>query len=438
MPRPPSASWHKGANCWSSAVGDVGENGRRKPIYFREIPFGAKGSPNYRKAQDELRKYLDARDARKQRGLDHTIGDLSRLYLLWLKPRVEAGRTKASTYLSVLKALKKLRALTIAPGRLVRDQVAREFTATDLARLVEGLRDVGHKPNYIGRLVASLQAILNWAAKPLHGRDPEQLLDRNPVARFQHEATRAPQSADRFADDEEVAAFLKWGYARAEKLGGLAGRFERATFNLIEVASLTGARPGELRIAEWPDFEAKAVFIAELGEWWGRIKLDPTRWKSGAKTGKAREIFLPPVAVAIVEALAANPDRHPRFVFTHKRGMQANARGATNPQHGEVWSPSALPNKICHLRRRAILDGVPLIDQGENRFVMYRLRHTAAAKLLMAGVDVGTVARLLGTSTGMIETTYGSYTSDHLAKAASRGLGRMTPPSENPSSKEIG
>ena len=39
----------------------------------------------------------------QQRGVDHTLGDLSRLYLLWLKSRVKAGRYKPLTYGSVLK-----------------------------------------------------------------------------------------------------------------------------------------------------------------------------------------------------------------------------------------------------------------------------------------------------------------------------------------------
>ncbi len=181
-------------------------------------------------------------------------------------------------------------------------------------------------------------------------------------------------------------------------------------------------------MTEFTDFEAKAVFIAELYQWWGRIQLDPSRWKSGGKTGKPREVFLPPARVAIIQAIEAIPDRHPRFIFTHKRGMMANLRGSTEASHGEIWSASALPNKICFLRYKAILDGLPLVDKGENRFVLYRLSHTAAAKLLMAGVDVGTVARLLGTSTRMIESTYGSYTSGHLTKAASKGLGRLARP----------
>ena len=60
---PSVASWHEGAKCWSSAIGEIGENGRRRPVYFRDIPFGAKGNANHRKAQDEFRKYPEARDA---------------------------------------------------------------------------------------------------------------------------------------------------------------------------------------------------------------------------------------------------------------------------------------------------------------------------------------------------------------------------------------
>ena len=81
----------------------------------------------------------------------------------------------------------------------------------------------------------------------------------------------------------------------------------------------------------------------------------------------------------------------------HKRGPLAAGRATTDPKHGDPWSAESLPTKICSLRRQAILAGVPLQNKGDGPFVLDRLRHTAAAKLLMAGVDVGTVARLLGT-----------------------------------------
>jgi integrase len=433
MPRTPQASWHKGAKAWCSAVGDLGENGRRKPVYFREIPYGSKNSTAYRKAQEALRAFLDARDARSVRGDDPTFYDLSKAYLLWLKGRVERGKAKPLTLRGHLKAIKKFRALEFAPNRIYRNKVAREMNATELALTVQALTEVdrgddrprGYAPNYIARIVASVQAVLNWAADPLPGREPESLIDRNPVAKFTHEATQAAHSPDRYAQASEVKAFLDWGYARAEVIGGLAGRFERITIDLVKVSYLTGTRPGELRVAERGDFEAKAVYLEQLGQWWGRIRLDPSRWKSGSKTKKAREIFLPPEAVAIVEAILALPDHHPRFIWTHRRGNHSGDRGATVATHGEPWSDSALPNKVCRLRRLAIADGVELENVGENRFVLYRLRHTRAADLLMAGVDISTVAKLLGTSVAMIERTYASFTISHLAEAAGKGLGNL-------------
>ena len=244
----------------------------------------------------------------------------------------------------------------------------------------------------------------------------------NPLARFRHEATAAAHSPDRYATADEVRAFLDWGYARADAMGGLAGRFERLTIDLVRVAYLTGTRPGELRVAERGDFEPKAVFLEPVGEWWGRLRLDPSRWKSGSKTRKAREVFLSPEAVAIVESILALPGHHPRFLWTHRRGNNWKARGSPAATHGEPWSDSALPNKICTLRRAAIKDGIKLEDTGPNRFVLYRLRHTRAADLLMAGVNIATVAKLLGTSVAMIEKTYSSFTTTHLAMAAGKGL----------------
>ena len=68
MPRAPSVGWHAGARAWTSAVGEVGKNGRRKPVYFREIPYGPRNSANHRRAQDALKAFLDARDSRRERG----------------------------------------------------------------------------------------------------------------------------------------------------------------------------------------------------------------------------------------------------------------------------------------------------------------------------------------------------------------------------------
>ena len=47
----------------------------------------------------------------------------------------------------------------------------------------------------------------------------------------------------------------------------------------------------------------------------------------------------------------------------------------------------------------------------------YDLRHTFISEALIGGVDPLTVARLVGTSLGMISMTYGKLIEDHATRA---------------------
>jgi integrase len=70
--------------------------------------------------------------------------------------------------------------------------------------------------------------------------------------------------------------------------------------------------------------------------------------------------------------------------------------------------------------KQAIDAGVPLLkDEGPDRLICYRWRHTAASKLLMDGVPIAVVADLLGTSAQMIAKVYGRILDEPLANAAS-------------------
>jgi integrase len=68
----------------------------------------------------------------------------------------------------------------------------------------------------------------------------------------------------------------------------------------------------------------------------------------------------------------------------------------------------------------------PPPDEGENRLVNYRWRHTAISTLLMLGVDVATVAELTGTSPDMIYKFYGHLLDEHLRGAAEKLMGRKS------------
>lgn len=441
MARRPQCSWHKGNCCWCSQAGG-------RDIYFRDIPFGPPGSPNWRKAQAALARHLESvAEASKPRPVEYNFGALAIAYLNWLGSVVERDGAAAITREGHRKVLKIIRSRPVG-DRVFGEIPAESMTATDLATVVDGLavaerkdgRPPGYAPNYINRMVASVQAVMNWAADPLAGREPERIISANPLRGFSHPATKAAHPPDRYATADEIKAFLDWGYARAGAIDGVPknrgkhdARFERLTIALIEVSSLTGTRPGELRVAEWGDFEPRATHVEEVGEWWGRITLDRKRWKSGRKTGKDREVFLPPKAVEVIQEIQSHPEHHPRFIWTHRRGTRAEERGELNAAHGEPWSVNSLSRKIKDLRRYAIADGLKLQDTGDDRFVLYRLRHTAAANLLMAGVKVATVAKLLGTSIAMIEKVYASFLKEHLASEASLALGgraRRKPPGE--------
>ena len=66
----------------------------------------------------------------------------------------------------------------------------------------------------------------------------------------------------------------------------------------------------------------------------------------------------------------------------------------------------------------AWLASVPVRDTGADRATAYRFRHTAASSLLMAGVDMLTVAELLGTSPEILFRHYGHVLDGHLTAAA--------------------
>lgn len=425
MAKRASVRWHEKAGCYCSDAGEpvIDKSGRlrRQTVYFRGI-----AKSDRRKAQDALDALVQAREEQIVTEGDLRLGQLVQLYLAWSE-----AHARPLTFKGHRKILSKFLRSTHG-AKSYRDKLAKDFSATDLTRVITTWLKAGHGPNYIGRMVASVQAMLNWAAAPIADREPERLIAVNPIKGFTHEATRAPRSPDRFAPDEEIAAFLAFLRKRIESLGGEnVRRFEGMTADLIEVAALTGARPGELRVAEWTDYDPTAV---ELGaETWGKIRLDTKRWKAGEKTGEFREVFLPPEAIVIIERIKTHPNHHPRFIWTHKRGARSAARGADVRVHGEPWSESSLPTKILKLRRLAIGAGVALEDTGDNRFVLYRLRHTAAARLLMAGVPVALVAKILGTSPEMITRVYGSFLSKSLVEAASLGLVRK-PTSPEPSS----
>lgn len=307
---------------------------------------------------------------------------------------------------------------------------ARSLVAGDLRDALAAWGKAGHSPHYLAGICRSVKAAFRWAASEPGGR----MIPADPFEGVRPPSTgRAP---NRYAERREVAAFLRFVWRRAEGLPeGVRRRFARRLVLLVRVAAYTGARPGTLVSAWWGDFDPKRRTIT----------LPPDRHKTGHKTGRPLVLFLTPTLARALRRELARPDRHPTSIFTHERGKGAVARGAELGS-GEPWGrfarladgragfdadPKPLCRQIRKLRMQAIAraqelaaadkptGGLELIrHEGDNRFVLYRLRHTKASDDIMAGGNPATVAALLGTSVKMLDTTYAHLQDDHMASTA--------------------
>jgi integrase len=167
----------------------------------------------------------------------------------------------------------------------------------------------------------------------------------------------------------------------------------------------SGARPSELTRATWDEvnfhgWKDKAGHSGAI--------LVRTEWKSARKTGEDRRVYLPAsLCRSLRRRMRALPDPDSNPIFT-------------SPRH-QPWTASNLATTTQRFLKQAIDAGVPLLkDEGPDRLVCYRWRHTAASSLLMHGVPIAVVGKLLGTSAKMISEVYGHILDGPLADAASR------------------
>ncbi len=430
MPRRPSYHWDKREQAYRTDTGG-------RTVYFRGI-----AREDHLAIATEFGKHLENLDASK-RPPDPDVYDLVTAFLK--SDRSIARRTREGHKERLIKFATFPKAGD--PAEFGVRSVA-SMRAADLRAALAAWQKLGHSPHYLAGICRSVKAAFRWAASEDGGR----LLAANPF-----EEVKAPQvgrSPDRYAERPEVAAFLRFVWRRADALPeGVRLRFARRLVLLVRVAAYTGARPGTLVSAWWGDFDPARRTLT----------LPPDRHKTGKRTGRPLVIYLPPILVRALKRERDRPGRHPVAIFTHERGRGAVARGVEMGA-GEPWGDfikladgrpgfdprtGPLCQQIRKLRMQAIALGATMKaagksprgldriqDQGSNRFVMYRLRHTKASDDLMAGGNPATVAVLLGTSVKMLETTYGHLQDDHLARSAaelnSAARSRARRPPEKP------
>ncbi len=253
-----------------------------------------------------------------------------------------------------------------------RHRLAADLKPYDLERWIAAHAD-WKSDDYRGKICAIVHAAFNWAARGgLLGRDA-----RNPMAGFSITGgnRRRPMTSPEFR--------RIWGQSRKGKRSGPDASSGRRLREVLLFIKLTGARPKEARDLRWADIDADS----------GVARLE--RHKTRKKTRKARVLPLTPPVVRLLESVARR-DGTADCVFLTTRGGP--------------WARNSLAQKIKRLRERA---GVP------EEASLYGLRHRFGTRAVTRGVDLKTLAELMGHS--QVRTTehylHLAAEHDHLRRA---------------------
>lgn len=177
----------------------------------------------------------------------------------------------------------------------------------------------------------------------------------------------------------------------AEVKGILREATDRRMRRLVLFLRYTGCRPGEAAKALWTNLDLqRAVLIL-------------SEHKTADATGEDRVIYLSAQAVRLL-ALIARTDKH-EHIFVNAWGLP--------------WKQSALSQRMTGIRARA---KIPADAK------LYGNRHAFATEAVLRGVDIATLAQLLGHKGTRTTSTYIHLAGkdDHLHRAIEKIFGKGT------------
>lgn len=216
----------------------------------------------------------------------------------------------------------------------------------------------------VNRYCSTMSHAFSWAMKEL------QWVGDNPF--FKISNFKEPEGVVRFLSDEERPALLDACKAHGKDLHAI-----------VVLALSTGARRNEILTLTWKDVDLKT----------GLLTFPKT------KNGSVRRVPITGAALGLVKELAA------------ARKLK-DLDGLVFP--GKTQATKGKPLAIENIFRTA------LKTAGISDFRFHDLRHSAASYLVMAGVDMRTVAEILGHSDLKMTQRYAHLSRAHISDAVGK------------------
>ncbi len=241
------------------------------------------------------------------------------------------------------------------------------------AVIIEARKELFEKPTprgksmsepTVNRYVSALSAVFTWGVKEL------QWMSDNPC--FKIQSFKESPGVVRFLSDEERAALLDASKHRSHDL-----------YAIVIIALSSGARRNEILSLKWSDVDFKLGLLTFIK----------------TKNGTIRRVPITGAALSVLREVAAERKLKDRDGLVFPGRTQGTAQ-----------KPLAIENIF-----RAALK-----DAGISSFRFHDLRHSAASYLVMAGVDIRTVAEILGHSDLKMTHRYSHLSRAHISDAVSK------------------
>jgi integrase len=347
---------------------------RGKQILLCSGPDDGPTGPTYLKALDEFQKLLKGEERRQAEGL--TLREVLERYLSHISKKRSAG-TLEIRHRSLMPFVNHSDAKGCLGERLVDT-----LKHVDVYNFLEHMETVPRphqrrkeqkhrKPVTWGmgsqrNFIIGVNAALNWAVK-------SGLISKNPLSGIDK-----PGAASRGAE-----ALLG---SNAEEIEAAHAQIMKASrphwHPFIQALKDTGARPGELAAATAADFKPHmGAFVFHKDS---TRRADQFAHKTAKR--KDRVIFLPEPTLTAVKELVAKYPSGPLF----------------RRKNGKAFGKVNFVDRFMKLRRRLKMP----------HLTAYSYRHTFATEMLKAGMDVDTLAELMGNSPMVIRLHYSHLLAD--------------------------